>query len=101
NGQQMKRLIYIKQVYIVTVLLAFGSCNTMDPVPTNDFTNANFWTTPENAEMVVNMAYNQMYSADKMWNDEALSDNVFEGRTNTAQRMIREGIVDPSLGLFA
>ncbi len=97
----MKRLTYIKQICIAAVLLAFSSCNTLDPVPTNDFTDANFWTSPDNAEMVVNMAYNQMYSADKMWNDEALSDNIFEGRTNTDQRIIRNGIADPSLGLFA
>ncbi|MBD1434754.1 RagB/SusD family nutrient uptake outer membrane protein [Sphingobacterium sp. DN00404] len=96
----MKKLRYIKQICIVALLLALGSCNTMDPIPTNDFTDANFWTSPENAELIVNMAYNQMYSADKMWNDEALSDNVFEGRTNTDQRIIRNGIADPSLGLF-
>lgn len=96
----MKKLRYIKQICIVAILLALGSCNTMDPIPTNDFTDANFWTSPENAELIVNMAYNQMYSADKMWNDEALSDNVFEGRTNTDQRIIRNGIADPSLGLF-
>lgn len=42
-----------------------------------------------------------MYSADKMWNDEALSDNIFEGRTNTSQRVIRNGIADPTLSRFA
>jgi hypothetical protein len=97
----MKRLRYIKQICIVAVLLAFSSCNTLDPIPTNDFTDANFWTSSDNAELVVNMAYNQMYSADKMWEDEALSDNIFEGRENTNQRIIRNGIADPSLGLFA
>lgn len=96
----MKRLTYIKQICIAVMLLGMGSCNTLDPVPTGEFTDANFWTSPENAELIVNMAYNQMYAADKMWNDEALSDNVFEGRGNTGQRIIRNGIADPSLGLF-
>jgi len=50
---------------------------------------------------MVNMAYNQMYSADKMCNDEALSDNLFEGRTNTNPRSIRNGIADPTLPIFA
>jgi len=73
----------------------------MDPLPTNKYTDANFWNSKDNAELVVNMAYNQMYSADKMWNDEALSDNIFEGRNNTNQRMIRNGLVEPTLGIFA
>ncbi|MFD1771461.1 RagB/SusD family nutrient uptake outer membrane protein [Sphingobacterium suaedae] len=74
------------------------SCNTLDPLPTDDFTDANFWLSTANAEQMVNMAYNQMYSADKMWNDEALSDNIFEGRSNTDQRSIRNGISSPTLG---
>lgn len=81
--------------------LFLHSCNDMEPVPTNEYTDATFWQSVSNAEQIVNMAYNQMYSADKMWNDEALSDNVFEGRSNTAQRTIRNGTAEPSLGIFA
>ena len=46
------------------------------------------------------MAYSQMYNAGKMWADESLSDNLFEGRSNTDQRLMRNGLADPSLGLF-
>ena len=86
---------------VLCIVLFISSCNTLDPIPTDNYTDATFWQTTENAELVVNMAYNQMYSADKMWNDEALSDNVFEGRTNTDARAIRIGIADPTLGRFA
>lgn len=97
----MKQSSIIK-IYIYCLgLLVLSSCNDMDPVPTSEYTDATFWQSADNAEQVVNMAYNQMYSADKMWNDEALSDNVFEGRTNTSQRVIRNGIADPTLNRFA
>ncbi len=79
----------------------FTSCNKLDTLPTDRFTDENFWNYPDNAEKMVNMAYNQMYSADRMWNDEALSDNIFEGRSNTDQRAIRNGTADPTLGRFA
>lgn len=85
----------------ILCLTGLSGCNKLDNVPTNKFTDANFWQSVENSEQVVNMAYNQMFSADKMWNDEALSDNIFEGRTNTSQRSIRNGIADPSLDLFS
>ncbi|ULT26922.1 hypothetical protein KUH03_08905 [Sphingobacterium sp. E70] len=79
----------------------FTSCNKLDTLPTDRFTDENFWDYPENAEKVVNMAYNQLFSADRLWNDEALSDNIFEGRSNTDQRAIRNGTADPTLGRFA
>lgn len=97
----------MKKINITTIicfclgLISFSSCNDMDPVPTNKYTDATFWQSAENAETVVNMAYNQMFSADRMWNDEALSDNIFEGRSNTSQRAIRNGTADPSLSRFA
>lgn len=78
----------------------FTSCNKLDTLPTDRFTDENFWDYPENAEKMVNMAYNQLFSADRLWNDEALSDNIFEGRSNTDQRAIRNGTADPTLGRF-
>lgn len=82
-------------------MLHVSSCNKLDTLPTDRFTDENFWNYQDNAENMVSMAYNQMYSADRMWNDEALSDNIFEGRSNTDQRAIRNGTADPTLGRFA
>ncbi len=86
---------------MAAAMFVLAGCNTLDPVPTNNFTDATFWQSQTNAELVVNMAYNQLHSAGKLWNDEALSDNIFEGRSNTAQRSIRNGLADPTLGIFA
>ncbi len=97
----MKNNIVNGWVAIGIAALLFPACNTLDPVPTNNFTDATFWQSQENAELVVNMAYSQFYSADKMWDDEALSDNTFEGRSNTPQRSIRNGLADPTLSRFA
>ncbi|WP_346239125.1 RagB/SusD family nutrient uptake outer membrane protein [Niabella insulamsoli] len=93
-----------KMIWVITsffVVITLTNCNKMDLQPTDQYTDENFWLSAANADLMVNMAYNQMYSADKMWDDEALSDNVFEGRSNTAQRVIRNGNADPSLGRFA
>lgn len=91
----------IKYILFCLGLTVLCSCNDMDPIPTDKYGDVTFWQSKDNAETMVNMAYSQMYSADKMWDDEALSDNIFEGRSNTAQRIIRNGIADPSLGKFA
>ncbi|MFT4092909.1 MAG: RagB/SusD family nutrient uptake outer membrane protein [Niabella sp.] len=97
----MKTIHFVKIIIGCLLVISLSNCNKMDLAPTSDFTDANFWQSATNAELMVNMAYNQMYSADNMWNDEALSDNIFEGRSNTAQRLIRNGNADPSLDRFA
>lgn len=97
----MKR-INLKHIIVCCIaLLAFAGCNDLDQIPTNKFTDETFWQSADNSELVVNMAYNQMYSAGRMWRDESLSDNMFDGRGNTAERLIRNGVADPSLGRFA
>ena len=49
---------------------------------------------------VVNMAYSQMYNAGRMWSDESLSDNAYDGRSVDDQRAIRKGMATPSLDIF-
>lgn len=89
------------KLLIVGLLGLFIGCNDLDQVPTDKFTDNTFWTTAEKAQLVVNQAYNQMYNAGKMWTDEVLSDNLFEGRSNTNERSIRNGQADPSNSRFA
>lgn len=93
-------LKYIIVTYFIG-LLALYSCNDLDQTPTGDFTDNTFWLSTNNSELVVNMAYSQMYKSEKMWRDESLSDNMFDGRSNTAERVIRNGLADPALGRFA
>lgn len=98
----------MKKINLKNILLAcciglfsLSACNDLDQVPTDRFTDETFWQSTDNSELVVNMAYSQMYNAGKMWQDESLSDNMFDGRSNTAERVIRNGLADPSLGRFA
>ena len=94
----MKKYLYT--VACLLVALVFGGCNGMDNEPTDKYTDKSFWTSVDKAQYVLNMAYNQLYSAGRMWNDERLCDNVFQGRGFSDQRTVRNGIADPSLGLF-
>ncbi|MGQ8338335.1 RagB/SusD family nutrient uptake outer membrane protein [Sunxiuqinia sp. A32] len=82
------------------ILILFTSCNELDLAPTNKFTEANYWTSPEKANMVLNMAYSQMYNASYFFKTEALSDNIYEGRGASAEKMISSGQADASNGRF-
>lgn len=89
----------------ISVMLGAGAmlisgCNKLDQEPTNKFTDKAFWTSPKRAEMVLNMAYNQMYSHGKIWEDEVLSDNLYESRGNPDSRVIRMGQASPNTGKF-
>lgn len=94
----MKKYIYSLAVLIGAI--ALYSCNPMDNEPTNRYTDKNFWTDITKAQYMLNMAYNQMYSAGKMWNDERLSDNLYEGRGYSDQRSMRNGTANTSTSIF-
>lgn len=96
----MKNIIKNIAVSFATGVLLLCSCNSLDQAPTNRFTDDGFWTKPERAQMVLNMAYSQMYAHDKIWVDEALSDNLYEQRKNPDTRIIRTGQATPSTGIF-
>ena len=92
-----------KYIYLFAAVggLTLTACNGMENAPGNQFTDANFWDSPDRAQYVVNMAYAQMYNAGKMWRDESLSDNMIDGRSTTDQRLMRMGQATPSTGIFA
>ncbi len=78
------------------ILILLSSCNELDLAPTNKFTEANYWTSTEKANMVLNMAYSQMYNANYFFKTEALSDNIFEGRGSSPEKVISSGQADAS-----
>lgn len=82
-------------------LMLFASCNQLDLAPTNKFTEANYWTSTEKANMILNMAYSQMTNSDYFFNTEALSDNIYEGRGSSSEKAISSGQADASNGRFA
>lgn len=91
---------YITLSLVGGAMLLATSCNDLDQEPTNKFTDKAFWTSAARAEMVLNMAYNQMYSHDKIWTDEALSDNFYEQRGTPDSRTIRTGAATSNTGAF-
>lgn len=83
------------------ILVLFTSCNELDLAPTDKFTEENYWTSPEKANMVLNMAYSQMTNSDYFFSTEALSDNMYEGRGSSSEKAISSGQADASNGRFA
>lgn len=94
-----KILKYISIICLGAIL--FISCNDLDLAPTNKFTDLNYWTSSEKASAVLNMAYSQMYNANYYFANERLSDNLYEGRGNTDEKIITSGQADAALGRFA
>lgn len=94
----MKLKKYIAFAGMAVLMLC--SCNEMENAPTNKFTDNSYWTSTTKAQYVVNMAYSQMYNAGRMWSDESLSDNAYDGRSVDDQRAIRKGMATPSLDIF-
>ncbi len=97
----MKTKIIQYITIIIVAAVAFTSCNDLDLAPTNKFTDANYWTSVEKADAVLNMAYSQMFNAGYFFANERLTDNIYEGRGNTDEKIITSGQADAALGRFA
>lgn len=98
----MENKIKKYSIGIIGIVLAFfTSCNELDLAPTNKFTDLNYWTSAEKASAVLNMGYSQMFSASYFFANERLSDNLYEGRGNSDEKIITSGQADAALGRFA
>ena len=92
-------LLYIP---ILGCMLGLVACNDMEQLPANKFTNATFWTSMKNAEAMLNRAYALMYPSDRMLNDEALADNVYDHTSsNTDNRVWHQGYAVGDLRMFS
>lgn len=93
--------IFWKGVLAALCLGAGGlvsSCNKMDVAPTDRYTELNYWTSTEKANLVLNMAYKQMLNFDWFFYNEAMSDNAYAGRGDAQGVLsISSGVYDPSL----
>jgi len=88
---------YIKFVPVVLLLLV--SCEDLDQSPEDRFTDANYWTSVDKAQMMLNTAYSQMQKSEYFFYNEGLSDNAYNGRgDNAGAASIGAGLYDPSLG---
>ena len=95
-----KRFLKYSAGIATAILLLFSSCNDMDLAPTDRFTEANYWSSPEKANMILNMAYSQMTNSDYFFKTEALSDNLYEGRGSSPEKAISSGQADASNSRF-
>ncbi len=94
----MKKLKY-KIVLGLGLALSLGSCEKLDLVPENTFTDETYWTSPEKAQTFLNTAYSQMMNSQYFFYNEALSDNAYNGRGDVAgAASIASGTYDSSLG---
>lgn len=82
------------------VILSSG-CKKLEQVPADKFTDANYWTTAEKANSMLNTAYSQIYKSDYFFTNEAMSDNAYNGRGDAeGAASIAAGTYDPSLNRF-
>ena len=93
---KMNRLAVVVSISIAIVL---SSCNDLEQEPTHEFTEANYWTSPQDAMGMLSRAYSQMYDAGYMFSTECLSDNVFQRRPSD-EKTITSGLADASNGRF-
>ena len=94
-----KKFLKYSAVVGCTILLFFTSCNSLDLAPTNKFTEDNYWSSPEKANMVLNMAYSQMLNSGNFFSNEALSDNLYEGRGVSSEKNISSKLCKLSIEL--
>ncbi|RZJ53497.1 MAG: RagB/SusD family nutrient uptake outer membrane protein [Flavobacterium sp.] len=84
--------------FIPLVCLLLVSCEDLDQSPEDRFTDSNYWTSPQKAQMMLNTAYSQMQNSEFFFYNEGLSDNAYNGRgDNAGAASIAAGLYDPSL----
>jgi hypothetical protein len=67
----------IKLAFLLGLLATAGGCKKLDLVPTNDFTDLNFYTTTVNVNNALNNIYSGMYTSDLYFYNDAMSDNAY------------------------
>jgi hypothetical protein len=96
-----KKLTIYYTTLVSSILVFFVSCNTLDLAPTNQFTDFNYWTSTDKASSILSMAYSQMFGDSYYFANERLSDNLYEDRGNSDEKIFTAGQADPALGRFA
>lgn len=74
-------------------------CKKMDLVPTDRFTELNFWESDANVNNALNNVYNRMYTSGLFFDREALSDNAVN-RAGVGAGAITSGNFTPTLSNF-
>lgn len=64
-------------VVLGCMLLLVTACKKLDLAPTDRFTELTFWQSNDNVNSALNNIYRSIYSSDRYFYNEALSDNAF------------------------
>jgi hypothetical protein len=85
---------------LTACMLLLAGCVELDVVPTNKYTDETYWTSPEKASSLLSMAYRQMNEPGRIFRDERLSDNLYNGYGNDDVRVTANGQATSSTPLF-
>ncbi|MES2062102.1 MAG: RagB/SusD family nutrient uptake outer membrane protein [Bacteroidota bacterium] len=97
----MKKININKIAFVLMLITVLTACKKLDLVPTDRFTDANYWTTTDKASSVLNTAYSQIMGSGDFFYNEAMSDNAVNLRgDNNGVASIAAGTYDASLGRF-
>ncbi len=66
-----------KTTIILLLTVAMVSCKKLDLAPTDRFTEDNFWQVNGNVNNALNTVYNRIFTSQRYFYNEALSDNAF------------------------
>lgn len=97
----MKRTLnnYLSKILVMGCVL-LAACVDLDLTPTDKFTDETYWTSPEKASSLLSMAYSQMNNPGRIFRDERLSDNLYNGYGNDEVRITANGLANASNDLF-
>src|SRR5882757_9170158 len=73
----MKAYMKFSIITLAAITITAGSCKKLDLVPTNNFTDLNFYTTSINVNNALNNIYSGMYNSDLYFYNDAMSDNAY------------------------
>jgi starch-binding outer membrane protein, SusD/RagB family len=92
-----------KRIYTIVagVLLLASACKKLDLAPVDRFTELTFWQSDENVNNALNNIYSLIYTSDRVFYNEAMSDNAFTKLgVNTGADAIASGNFTISLPRF-
>lgn len=83
------------------LLLLISSCKKLDLAPTDRYTELTFWQSGDNVNSALNNIYRSIYTSDRIFYNEAMSDNAFTKLgVNTGADAIASGNFTISLPRF-
>ena len=77
GGLPHKPQVFDFPILLVAFLLLVASCKKLDLAPSDRYTELTFWQSSDNVNSALNSIYRSLYSSDRIFYNEALSDNAF------------------------